>query len=195
MRAFYELFYRPGLDLQLVGIVIGAWLILSHGFALLNFEKLKPTLERFPRNYNVGVPLLVIAFIWTFAVWSEMDLGEFWRAERPVQIILVIGCILVATYVKDFLAVRAVGFLLILLAAPLLISAFLQPPVSRLLLVAVAYAMIVKGMFWVGKPYLMRDQIGWVTANKKRWQIACGAGLGYGIAMVVCAVLFWGKAG
>ena len=54
--------------------------------------------------------------------------------------------------------------------------------------------MIVKGMFWVGKPYLMRDQIAWVVADKKRWQIACGAGLAYGIVMLICALLFWGKA-
>ena len=194
MDAFYELFYRPGLDLKLVGIVIGAWLILSHGYALMNFEKLKPVLEKFPRNYNVGVPLLVIAFIWTFMVWSSMDLGEFWKMEKAVQVILVVGCFAMAFYVKDFISVRAVGLLMILAAAPMLISAFQQPPITRLLLVFIAYVMIVKGMFWVGKPYLMRDQIAWVVADKKRWQIACGAGLAYGIVMLICALLFWGKA-
>lgn len=192
MRAFYETLYRPGLELQFVGIALGVWLIVSHAIALLQYDRLKPWLKQFPRNYNLGLFLIAAAFIWTFMVWTEMDLGEFWKMERPGQLILIVGGLLVAHYVRDFLAVRASGFLLILLASPILTAAFLEPPRSRLLVVVIAYAMVLVGMFWVGKPYLMRDQIDWVTAEKKRWQIACGAGVGYGIVVLLCALLFWG---
>lgn len=120
-----------------------------------------------------------------------MDLGEFFTLERPVQIILVVGFFLVSRYVTDFLAVRAVGMFLILLAAPLLDAAFLEAPLARLLIVAPAYVWAVAGMFFVGMPYLMRDAIDWVTATPERWKRACGAGVVYGLALLVCGFVFY----
>jgi len=87
--------------------------------------------------------------------------------------------------------VRAIGFFLILAACPVLDAAFLEPPVTRLLLVALAYVWIVKGMFWVGMPYLMRDQIAWATASPERWKALTLAGVGYGAAVLVCALAFY----
>ena len=92
---------------------------------------------------------------------------------------------------KEFVAVRALGFLMILAAAPILESAFLKEPQTRLLIVAFAYVIAVKGMFWVGMPYLMRDQIKWVLAEDKRYRLGMIAGVAYGVAVLVCAIAFW----
>ena len=46
-------------------------------------------------------------------------------------------------------------------------------------------------LFWVGMPYLFRDAVTWVTADQKRWTLYSLAGLGYGIATLVCAFAFW----
>jgi hypothetical protein len=80
---------------------------------------------------------------------------------------------------------------MILAAAPILESAFLKEPQTRLLIVAFAYVIAVKGMFWVGMPYLMRDQIKWVLAEEKRYRLGAIAGAVYGVAVLVCAVAFW----
>ena len=82
-------------------------------------------------------------------------------------------------------------FFLILAACPVLNAAFLEPPVSRLLLVALAYGWIIKGMVWVGMPYLMRDQINWAVADSKRWKLLTLAGVLYGAAVLVCALAFY----
>jgi len=144
-----------------------------------------------PRNTNFGTGLLLVCFVWTFIVWTEMDLGEFFNLERPVQLILIIGFFAVSTYVKEFLAVRAIGFFFILAAAPVLDAAFLQPPSSRLLLVALAYIWILEGMFWVGMPYVMRDQIDWATADPKRWKAITLTGAAYGAVLLACALAFF----
>ena len=191
MQAIYEFFYRPGIPLQTMGILVGLWLIITHGFAFLKPDVTADFLKKFPRNDKLGSILAVIAFIWTFIVWSGMDLGEFFKVERFVQFILVAGCFGVLTYVKEFIAVRSTGFLLILVAAPILISAFLREPVSRLLLVALAYAGALVGMFWVGMPYLMRDQINWILEDRKRLKNGALIGLGFGALVLLCALLFW----
>lgn len=188
--ALYQFLYDD-LSLKTVGWVVGIALMAAHAYAFVNRDKLTGFLTALPRNERIGVAILAIDFAWALLVWSEMDLGEFYNLEHPVQAILIAGFFGVSIYVKEFLAVRAIGFFLILAACPVLDAAFLEPPVSRLLLVALAYVWIVLGMFWVGMPYLMRDQIAWALAEPGRWKPLCLAGLGYGLAVTVCAALFY----
>jgi hypothetical protein len=191
MQAIYNLLYEPGIPLRIMGILIGLWLIASHAFALAKPDLVKPWLKRFPRNDKLGTILVIIAFAWSFIIWSCMDLGEFFKIEKPVQMILVAGCVGVIIYVKEFLAVRSLGFLMILAAAPILDSAFLKEPQTRLLIVAIAYAIALKGMFWVGMPYLLRDQINWVLAKDNRYKIGAIAGAVYGLVVLICALVWW----
>ncbi len=191
MQAIYNLLYEPGIPLKVMGMLIGVWLIASHAVALIKADLVKPWLKAFPRNEKIGTILVIIAFAWSLIIWSCMDLGEFLKIERPVQLILVAGCVGVIVYVKEFLAVRALGFLMILAAAPILDSAFLKEPQTRLLIVVIAYAIAVKGMFWVGMPYLMRDQINWVLAKENRYKLGAIAGIIYGLLVLVCAIIWW----
>jgi hypothetical protein len=191
MQALYNTLYEPGLPLKLMGILVGLWLVASHVIAFLKPGIVKPWLKAFPRNEKIGTVLVIIGFAWAYLIWSCMDLGEFFKIERPVQMVIIAVCVGVIVYVKEFLAVRSLGFLMILAAAPMLESAFLKEPQSRLLLVVFAYAIAVKGMFWVGMPYLMRDQINWVLANENRYKMGAIAGAAYGLVMAVCAVLWW----
>ncbi len=191
MQALYNLLYEPGIPLKVMGILVGLWLIASHVFALVKPDLVKPWLKRFPRNDNVGAVLVILGFAWTFVIWSCMDLGEFFVIERHIQIVIIAICIGMIVFVKEFLAVRALGFLMILAAAPMLESAFLKEPTTRLFLVAFAYVIAVKGMFWVGKPYLLRDQIAWVTERPQRYQIGAIAGAAYGLLLVAVALVAW----
>jgi hypothetical protein len=93
--------------------------------------------------------------------------------------------------VRDFLAVRALGMVGLMVASPLLEAAFLKDPSSRLLVPIYAYALLTVSLFWVGMPYLFRDAVTWATADQKRWTMLALAGLGYGVATLVCALAFW----
>ena len=64
---------------------------------------------------------------------------------------------------------------------------------SRLLLVVLAYVWIINGLFWVGMPWIMRDQIAWLTARMRRYQTAAWAGVLYSSAVILCAVFFGTK--
>ncbi|MDF1826123.1 MAG: hypothetical protein P1U68_15865 [Verrucomicrobiales bacterium] len=191
MQPIYDFLYDPGIPLKVMGIIIGLSLILSHGFALFKPDLVKSQLKAFPRNEKIGIPMVIVAFAWGLIIWSCMDLGEFFKIEKPVQLIIVGVCVGVIIFVKEFISVRALGFLMILAAAPILDSAFLKEPQTRLLIVALAYAIAIKGMFWVGMPYLMRDQINWVLARHKRYLVGATAGTLYGLLVLICAICFW----
>jgi hypothetical protein len=107
----------------------------------------------------------------------------------PLLAVIIVATFLTFRYVDEFLAVRALGIFLLLLAEPLIEAAFLQPERGRLLLVAWAYVLAVLGMVWVGLPYLLRDQIDWMRKSKSIWSMAALAGVVYGGLLTAFALI------
>ena len=177
--------------LKTVGLLLGLFLVVSHGMGLARPEASQRWLVGFPRSQKAGVAILGVDFVWTLWLVFTMDWGEFYYLRVPMIVALPIFFYLTIRYVDEFLSVRALGILALLAAAPLLDAAFLQPPVSRLLVVVLAYAWIVMGMFWIAQPHLLRDQIGWLGRNAARWTLAVGAGIIYGLLMLLCALAWY----
>lgn len=177
--------------LKTMGLATGALLVAAHIPALAAPAGTERFLRQFPRSEFWGGVLMALATVWAFLLVWHMDLGEFTRLRTLMLAGIAAGGVLAWIYVREFLAVRALGILALLAAEPLLGSAFLRPELSRLLLAVLAYAWILLGLFWVGMPYVLRDQIAWVTATRGRLRVAAIAGLVYGIALLVCAVFFF----
>jgi len=184
----------PFLSLQTAGWLVGAGLVILHLFALLNTNAVKGWLRALPRSAVMGQIFLTVDAGWAFALVATMDLGEFSHWRTPLLILIPVAYVLTLQYVDEFLAVRALGILGLLAAEPILEAAFLRAPESRLLLVVLAYTWIVLGMFWVGMPYVLRDQISWALRSEARWKTLCLAGLAYGIAVLICSATLYRSA-
>ena len=184
-----------------VGMILALWLIGCHALMLAKPAVVQGFLKKFPRNQFIGQVLLAIGLAWFWLLVAPenmgllsslaMDLGEFNGAKPMLRILVPVSLFLVAVSVRDFLAVRALGVVGLMVASPLLESAFLKDPGSRLLVPIYAYALLTASMFCVGMPYLFRDAVGWVTAKPARWRALSLAGLGYGLATLTCALAFW----
>lgn len=189
------------IPLNVAGYVLAAWLIGLHLWMLLKPEESKEFFRKLPRNRVLGPWLMGIGMAWFWLLVApgnlgflsglQMDLGEFDKAKPILRILVPIAAYGMIVHVKEFLAVRGLGLLALMAAAPLLYAAFLEPPASRLLVPVFAYIMIFKGLFWVGMPYTMRDAVTWATKTDGRYKALTLAGLGYGVAVLVCAVLWW----
>ncbi len=188
MEALYRLCYED-IQLKPTAILLGLALVAAHLAAWFKQEQVRAFLPKFPRHREIGIGLLLAGTIWSYWLVSYMDLGEFYAVEKFVKFALPISFFLIVYHAPEFLAVRATGILLMLLAGPVLQAAFLEEPFTRLLLPIIAYVWIIVGMFWVGMPYLMRDWIDWIIAKEhpQRWTYACGIGAGYGLLMILCA--------
>ncbi len=172
------------LSLKTAGILAGLFLLL---ISLPNV--FKPALGRdwftqLPRSRPAGVFLLTLAALWSFWLLATMEMGEFSSFRRPLLFALPVGYVLVLRFVNEFLAVRALGILYLLAAEPLIDAAFLRHENSRLLLTVLAYILVVKGLFFVTMPYVMRDQIDWGTRTNGRWFSINVAVLVYGAALL-----------
>jgi hypothetical protein len=176
------------LSLHTVGLVVGFLLLAIHLIALIRPEQTKSWLVQLPRSKPLGIGLLAVDSVWAFWLVSNMDLGEFSQYRTWLQIGVPIAFVLTMIFVDEFLAVRALGMLALLAAEPLLSAAFLRPEIARLLLVILAYVWLTLGLFWVGMPYILRDQIHWITQTGPRFRSLTLAGLVYGLAVLVCAL-------
>lgn len=189
------------LSLFTVGLILALALIGQHGLMLLKPAMVQGYLKKFPRDPLAGQILMGLGMFWFwllvapdgFGIFSslQMDLGEFNGAKPLLRILVPVTLLAVVLSVRDFLAVRALGVVGLMVASPLLESAFLKDPASRLLVPIYAYGLLTVSMFFVGMPYLFRDAVTWVTADAKRWNLLSLAGLGYGVATLVCALTFW----
>jgi hypothetical protein len=183
------------------GLVLAAWLIGLHLLMLVKPAMMQGFLQKFPRNQWLGQIILGLGLAWFWLLIAPegmgklsalaMNLGEFDKAKPILRVLVVLAVFLVSLSVRDFLAVRALGLLGLMVASPLLEGAFLKAPDSRLLVPIFAYALLTASMFWVGMPYVFRDAVTWATAKPQRWTGLAMAGLGYGIATLVCALAFW----
>jgi hypothetical protein len=184
----YHLAPTGGIPLKGTGIGLGLLLIALHAWAWIREADAKAFLKSLPRSYPWGVVLLTIDFIWGMMIVMNVDMGEFFTLRSKFLIVVPLGFVGMLVYVKEFLAVRALGGLLMLAAGPVLAAAFLQPPATRLLLPTLAYAWIIAGMFFVGMPYLLRDWVDWLLAKQVRWKLSVLAGGAYGLILLLLAV-------
>jgi hypothetical protein len=157
------------LSLHTAGVIAGAFLVLVGVLGLMKPD-FAQVVKQFPRSGLAGVVLLTICLAWTFWLVATIQMGEFSSFRRPLLIALPIGYVLALFFVDEFLAVRALGILCLLVAEPLLDAAFLRYETSRLLVTVFAYLLIIAGLFWVAIPYVLRDQINWSARSVFRWR-------------------------
>lgn len=174
-------------DLRTTGLITGAVLLVVHVLALISGPKIVAALKNFPRSRPAGIGLLTAAALWSYLLIRFMDLGEFSHLRPMLSVVIPAAYVLTLFFVDEFLAVRALGMVVLLLACVLLDAAFLKPEISRLVLVTLAYAWIVAALFWIGKPYLLRDQIEWVTGKDVRFRLAAFFGAAYGAVLLFLA--------
>ena len=179
------------LPLQITGLAAGFLLLLSHAFGLIKPGASIRFARDFPRSRLMGTILLLIATVWSFLLVRDIDLGEFSKLRGIMLIGIVAGAALTWIYVEEFLSVRALGMILLLAAEPLLESAALRSDPSRLILVVLAYAWLVAGLFFVGMPYILRDAVKAVSSDRRIWLSASLGGFLYGAVLALVAWLWW----
>lgn len=189
------------IELAHAGYVLGALLVIGHLIPLLAPKKTCDLLKKIPRNQALGQGILALALFWFFLLIAptgdgllsslRTEITGFENMRFFLQCAVPVVFLLMIFYVKEFLVARALGIFALLFVSPFLNAAYLKAPETRLLIPIWCYGVILISLFWIAKPYLLRDQIAWLTAKPLRLIILSAGGLLYGVAILLCAFLFW----
>jgi hypothetical protein len=178
-------------SLKITAILIGVLYLLAHLPVALAPEKLGPWLRSLPRNYPLGVLLMLSATLWFTTLTGLMDLGEISGMRMQLMVVWAVSGILVVIFVPAFLAARGLGCLLLLAAALVLDAAFLATTPWRYVMTVLAYYWVVAGMVLVYSPHLGRDAIHFVSRTPPRLRLFAWAGAVFGLVLVVLGIFVY----
>ena len=174
-----------------VAVWFGFGVFLIHGWCFFDYDRAVGWCRRFPRSEPWGALLLALATAWAAWLAGTMNLMEYTRF-RPLFVLAAVGLGVTSwLYVREFIAVRALGALFLLGANVLLDACFLREDALRLIVVGYAYLMAVAGMFMVGAPYLLRDGIDWYFANPFRGKLLLLLETLFGLALLGLGVFVY----
>lgn len=158
------------MKLSYLAILLGVGMGAPQVYGLMKPKEFAASARKFPRNYPVGIGLMLLAtawFVWNVNIEPIADFSKF----KPAMLIgftaIGIGsCI----YVRDFLAARGLAVLLLLLGKLMVDTGRLHLGESPLVLVIQvwAYVLVLAGIWFTIAPWRMRDLIEWGTATETR---------------------------
>ncbi len=175
------------LSLSWLTIALGAGLSVAQIYGLMNPKGFTAFFRAFPRNYPVGVVLMLLATAWF--VWNvdHEPIADF-AAFKPYMMggFIAVG-IGACIYVRDFLAVRALAVLFLLLAKLMVDAGRPHLGESPFVLVnqALAYAFILGGIVFTIAPWKLRDWLEWFTQNDTVVRIGCTLRLAFDLFLIV----------
>ena len=175
------------LNLSTLAIVLGLGIGLPQIYGFLNPTAFAATVRKFPRSLPWGYALMLLGTAWFVYNLSQESISDFAAYKN----ILFAGFAAVGIgsciYVQDFLAVRGLAVVFLLLAKLMVDSGRPHLAESPLVLIiqSWAYLLVVAGIWLTISPWRLRDFLNWATANEKRVKIGCGIRLAFGLFVAV----------
>ena len=162
---------------------MGLGMGLPQIYGLVNPTAFGVAVRKFPRSLPWGFTLTMLGtgwFLWNLSQESISDFASYKDWLYGGFAAVGIGtCI----FVQDFLAVRGLAVVFLLLAKLMVDTGRPKLPDTGWVLViqAWAYVLVVAGIWLTVSPWRLRDLLQWGTANEKRIKIGCGLRLAFGL--------------
>ena len=175
------------MKLSLLSILLGAGMSVPQVYGLARPKDFAAAARKFPRNYPLGVILMLLAaawFVWNVNIEPIADFSAYKPAMLVGFTAVGIGACI---FVRDFLAARGLAVLLLLLAKLMVDTGRLHLGESPFVLVIQtwAYVLVVAGIWFTVTPWKLRDLIEWATASEARTKTLSAARLAFALFIVV----------
>ena len=173
------------MKLSTLSILLGLGMGLPQIYGLLNPAKFREGVRKFPRSEPCGYALMLLGTVWFLWNLNGENISDF--AAYKKAMLIGFGAVGVATciYVRDFLAVRGLAIVFLLLAKLMVDTARWADTGWRLVIVTWAYALVVAGMWFTISPWRLRDLLNWATATDTRIRVGSGVRLAFGLFVAV----------
>ena len=169
------------MKLSLLSVLLGVGLGLPQVVGMTRPAQLATAAKKFPRNLPIGVGLMLLGTAWFVWNVNNEPIADF-SAFKPYMMagfaaVGVLSCV----FVQDFLAVRGLAVVFLLLAKLMVDTG--RPHLGQSPFVLViqtwAYVLVVAGIFLTIWPWKLRDFLEWTTATESRTRLLSGARLAF----------------
>jgi hypothetical protein len=175
------------MKLSTLSVVLGLGMGLPQIYGLVKPAAFGSAVRKFPRSMPWGWALMLLGtawFLWNLSQESISDFASYKNVLFAGFAAIGIGTCL---FVQDFLAVRGLAVVFLLLARVMVDAG--RPSLGEtswvLIIQSWAYLMVLGGIWFTVSPWRLRDFLEWGTANEKRIKVGCGLRLAFGLLVAV----------
>lgn len=169
------------INLSTLSVLLGTVVALVNLYGVLKPAAFAAAARAFPRSVPAGCVLTLLAtgwFIWNLNLENIADFEVFKKYLLALFAAVGVGACL---FVQDFLAVRGLAVVLLLLAKVMLDTARWADTEWRLVIVVWAYCFVLAGIWFTISPWRLRDLLNWATANEQRTRLLSGLRAAFGL--------------
>ncbi len=174
------------LKLSTLSIVLGLGLSLPQIYGIAKPAAFAAAARKFPRSVPVGLVLMALGTLWFLWNLSQESIADFANYREWLFAGFAGVGLGTCIFVQDFLAVRGLAVVLLLLAKLMVDTG--RPALGQthwvLVIQTWAYLLAVAGMWLTVSPWRLRDFLAWGTANETRIKVGCGLRLAFGLFVV-----------
>ena len=175
------------MKLSLLSLLLGCGLAVPQVYGLARPKAFATTARNFPRNFAIGVVLMLLGtawFVWNVSVEPIADFSAF---KKPMMFGFAAVGILSCIFIPDFLAVRGFAVVLLLLGKLMVDTGRPHLGESPFVLVfqGLAYVYIVAGICFTIWPWKLRDLIQFATATETRVRLGSALRLAFALFIVI----------
>ena len=184
------------LKLSTLSILLGVAVCVPQIYGMLKPAAFAAAVRKFPRSVPWGVALMVVGTLWFLWNLSQESIADF-AAYKNVLFAGFAGVGLgTCIFVQDFLAVRGLAVVLLLLAKLMVDTGRPALPDTTWVIVfqVWAYLLVIAGIWFTVSPWRMRDFLDWGTATERRIKVGCGLRLAFGLLVAFLGVAKFGGA-
>jgi hypothetical protein len=175
------------MKLSLLSILLGVGVGLPQVVGLARPARLAAAAKKFPRNLPLGIVLMLLGtawFVWNVNIEPIADFSAF----KPYMIggFIAVG-VFSCVFVQDFLAVRGLAVVLLLLGKLMVDTGRPHLGESPFVLViqAWAYVLVLAGIWFTITPWRLRDLLNWATATDARTRLLSGLRLAFAAFVLI----------
>jgi len=173
------------MKLSTLSILMGLGMGLPQVYGLMNPAKFREGVRKFPRSETWGYALMLLGTSWFLWNLNAENISDFAAYKRLMLIGFAAVGVATCIYVRDFLAVRGLAIVFLLLAKLMVDTARWADTGWRLVIVTWAYVLVVAGMWFTISPWRLRDLLDWATATDTRVRVGSGIRLAFGLFVAV----------
>jgi len=174
------------MNLSLLSILLGVGLGAPQIYGLARPKKFAIAFKKFPRNFTAGVVLMLLGTAWFVWNVNNEPIADFSVFKPYMMIGFTAVGLLSCIFVQDFLAVRGLAVVLLLLGKLMVDTGRPHLGESPFVLViqAWAYVLIIAGIWFTITPWRLRDLANAGLATDKRVRIGSAVRLAWALFII-----------
>lgn len=177
--------------LAITSTILGAAIIVGRVPGVIAPDKFSAEARKFPRSVLWGRVLMAVCAVWAGIVMYNAAVDDFAWLKPIVVIGVPIAYALVIQFADQFLAIRGLAALLLLISKVALDAADRSDSPSRLIVTVLAYLWVCAAIWMASAPHQVRDWVNFITANAVRCRAACSLGAAVGVFLVLLGLFVY----